>query len=133
MGELQERNLAAAETFYLAGPAATDEQRRVLFAEQFVWHVPGDTDLSGAYADEEYFTKMPQRMQPLDEWSIEVEHLAANEDLVISVGRVRGRRRDRTIDEVAGHVIRFDADSRIVEAWGWCADQARLDEFFAEP
>ena len=96
-----------------------------------MWHVPGDTDLSGPYEDDDYFTKMPARMQPLDEWSIDVDHLAANDDLVIAVGRVQGRRRGRTIDAVGGHVIRFDGDSRIVEAWGWCADQPALDAFFA--
>jgi ketosteroid isomerase-like protein len=50
MGERQQRNLAAAGAFYAAGPASTDEQRRAHFAEDFVWHVPGDTDLCGDYS-----------------------------------------------------------------------------------
>jgi ketosteroid isomerase-like protein len=131
VGEQQQRNLRAARVFYSAGPASTDEGRASMFAPGFVWHVPGDTDLSGAYSGQAYFTDMPARMQPLDEWSIDIEHLAANADLVVAVGRVRGRRLGRVIDAPAGHVLRFDDEARIVEAWGWCADQGALDAFFA--
>jgi ketosteroid isomerase-like protein len=131
VGEQQQRNIEAAHAFYSAGPASTDEGRASMFAPDFVWPVPGDTDLSGPYSGRAYFVAMPQRMQPLDEWSIDIEHLAANADLVVAVGRVRGRRLGRVIDAPAGHVLRFDNQARLVEAWGWCADQGALDAFFA--
>jgi SnoaL-like protein len=131
MGDVQQRNLAAARAFYDAGPAATDEERRAFFASYFIWHVPGDTDLSGPYTGEDYFTKMPARMQPLDQWDVEIQQLAANEDLVVAVGRLQGRRLGRSIGAVCGHVLRYDRDSHIAEAWGWCSDQQALDEFFA--
>ena len=70
-------------------------------------------------------------MQPLEDWSVDIEHFADNADLVVAVGRIRGRRLGRVIDAVGGHVFRFDSDSKVAEAWGWCADQDRLDEFFA--
>jgi hypothetical protein len=35
------------------------------------------------------------------------------------------------IDAVGGHVFRFDSESKVVEAWGWCAEQDQLDAFFA--
>ena len=132
MSAQQERNLAAARAFYEAGPSSTDEQRRAQFAPDFVWHVPGDTDLSGDYSGQAYFVDMPARMQPLEVWQISIETLAANQDLVVAVGRIRGRRHGQTLDVTGGHVLRFDHDARIVEAWGWCADQGRLDAFFAE-
>jgi ketosteroid isomerase-like protein len=132
MGDYQRRNLAATKAFYGAGPAATDQERREFFAPDFVWHVPGDTDLSGPYAGEAFFTEMPARMQPLDDWSVDIEHFAANEDLVVAVGRIRGRRLGRMIDAAGGHVFRFDSDSKVVEAWGWCAEQDKLDTLFAE-
>jgi ketosteroid isomerase-like protein len=131
MGDVQQRNLAAARAFYDTGPAASDEQRRAFFASGFTWHVPGDTDLSGPYVGEDFFTRMPARMQPLDQWDLEIHDLGANEDLVVAVGRVRGRRLGRSIEAVCGHVLRYDSDSRIVEAWGWCSDQRALAEFFA--
>jgi uncharacterized protein len=131
MGDRQQRNLAAVRAFYAGGPADTDEQRRAYFTDDFVWHVPGDTDLSGDYSGEAYFVDMPARMQPLEEWEVTIESLAANHDLVISVARIRGRRLGHGLDVSGGHVFRFDHDARIVEAWGWCADQAALDDFFA--
>ncbi len=133
MGDRQQRNLAAARAFYSAGPAADDAERRSFFAEDFVWHVPGDTDLSADYSGDGYFVDMPARMQPLDQFQVDVEHTAANRDLVVSVARITGRRRGRALDVTGGHVLRFDDDGRIVEAWGWCADQPALDAFFAEP
>jgi len=133
MGESQLRNLETARAFYAAGHASTDDERMAYFAKEFVWHVPGDTDLSGDYSGNAYFVEMPARMQPLEEWQFDIESLAANQDLVVCVGRVRGSRLGRTLDVVAGHVLRFDADARIVEAWGWCADQSALDIFFGQP
>ena len=97
-----------------------------------MWHVPGDTDLSGDYSGEAYFTDMPARMQPMDELVFDIESLAANGDLVVSVARIRGRRLGRTLDATGGHVLRFDPASRIVEAWGWCANQTDLDAFLAQ-
>ena len=96
-----------------------------------MWHLPGDTDSSGDYSGEAYFTDMPARM-PVDELLLDIESLAANRDLVVSVARIRGRRLGRTLDATGGHVLRFDPASRIVEAWGWCANQSDLDAFFAE-
>ncbi|KRF28209.1 hypothetical protein ASG91_06920 [Phycicoccus sp. Soil802] len=131
VGDSQRSNLAAARAFYAAGSAATDEERRRFFASDFVWHVPGDTDLSGDYSQDAYFTDMPARMQPLEEWQIAVESLAANQEIVVSVCRIQGRRLGRALDTTGGHVLRFDHDARIVEAWGWCADQEEVDAFFA--
>ncbi|MET0829587.1 MAG: nuclear transport factor 2 family protein [Microbacterium sp.] len=133
MGAVQERNLAAARAFYGAGASADDAERRAFFADDFTWHVPGDTDLSVDYSGEAYFVTMPARMAPLDEFDVRIESLAANRELVIAVARIRGLRRGRRLDVVGGHVLRFSEDARIVEAWGWCADQQALDAFFAEP
>lgn len=64
MAERQQRNVLAARAFYDAGPTSSDGQRRAYFAETFVWHVPGDTDLSGPYSGQAYFVDMPARMHP---------------------------------------------------------------------
>jgi SnoaL-like domain len=131
VGAVQDRNVEAVTAFYASGPAATDEERRSFFASDFIWHVPGDNPVSGPYGPGDYFDVMPARMLPLDDFSIEPESFAANADLVITVCRLSGHRFGRTIDAVGGHVFRFDAASKIAEAWGWCADQSALDAFFA--
>jgi len=96
-----------------------------------VWHVPGDTDLSGDDTGDDYSERMPARLAPLDSFSIDIEHVGASQDLVVAEERIRGSRLGRVLDVRCGHVFRLDQDSRIVEGWGWCDDQAALDAFFA--
>ena len=91
--------------------------------------MPGDTDLSGDYSGDAYFTEMPARMQPLDELAFHIESLAANDDLVVSVAKIQGRRLERTLDTTGGHILRFDADSRIIEAWGGARTKRALTPF----
>ena len=125
------RNIATIREFYAAGPAADDADRVPFFAPDVVWHVPGNNPVSGPYRGPEAIrTKMAARMALLDEWTIDVLDVMGNEDLVIGVVQIRGRRRGRTIDTRGGHVFRFDAQGRVAEAWGFTAQQDELDDFF---
>ena len=67
-GNFSSETSRVAEAAYSAGI----KKRRAFFAASFVWHVPGDTNLAGPYAGGAYFTEMPARMQPLDEWAVDV-------------------------------------------------------------
>src|SRR4030095_4569546 len=89
-----------------------------------VWHVPGDNPVSGEYRGEDYFTRMPQRMAPLDEWRFTVTDVWTNEkDLAALVAfHLTGVRRGGTIDMDGHHLIRLDAAGRIVEGWGFAAN-----------
>ena len=51
-------------------------------------------------------------------------------DHVVATARLTGERRRIKVRMHCAHVFRLDGDSRIVEAWGFVADQAALDEFF---
>jgi hypothetical protein len=73
---------------------------------------------------------MGERMQPLDEWSIEPRQVMGNRDLVMTVVEIRGARHGRRVTGVGGHVFRFNDDGQIVEAWGFIDDQAAADEMF---
>jgi ketosteroid isomerase-like protein len=126
-----QRQIETVRRFYAAGPSADDSERRGFFAEDAVWHVPGDNPVSGAYRGVDAIANdMVRRMQPLDGWRIEPRDIMANEDLVVATVRLTGERRGMTIDTPGAHVFRFDEEGRIVEAWGFTADQARLDAFF---
>jgi ketosteroid isomerase-like protein len=52
---------------------------RAVFSPEIIWHVPGDNPVSGIYRGDEYFDIMPQRMAPLDEWTIVVRDILTNE------------------------------------------------------
>jgi ketosteroid isomerase-like protein len=121
-------NIQTVRRFYDAGPA-DDDQRRLAFASpDVVWHVPGENRISGRYAGHEaVFGTMPGSMAPLDQWTVDVIDLMGNADLVVARVHVRGRRLGRSVDTFGAHVFRLDDEARIVEAWGFTADQAALD------
>lgn len=126
-----ERNIETVRRFYGAGPADDDADRVSFFADSAVWHVPGANPVSGPYVGIDAITgTMPGRMGPLDRWEIELLDVMGNEDLVVATIRVSGLRRGVSIETPGAHVFRFDQSGRIVEAWGFTQDQARLDDFF---
>ena len=101
------------------------------FAPGVVWHVPGNNPVSGSYRGPEAIrTEMAARMAPLDEWTLDVLDVMGNDDLVVGIVQLRGRRHGRRIDTREGHVFRFDAQGRVAEAWGFTAERDDLDEFF---
>jgi hypothetical protein len=95
--------------------------------------VPGDNPVSGTYRGEEYFTTMPDRMGPLDEWTIEVTDVLTNEKdrAALVAFHLVGSRRGRSVDLNGNHVVRLDESGRIVEGWGFTGDQDALDAFFS--
>ena len=124
-------NLAAVRAFYGAGPADDDRDRHSYADPGIVWHVPGANRVSGRYEGrEEVFERMPALMQPLDEWSIDLEALFANDDLVVATVSIAARRKEHRVECGGAHVFRLDPDARITEAWGFVADQEGLDRLF---
>ena len=124
-------NIETVRSFYGAGPSADDSDRYPFADPGIVWHVPGDNHVSGRYAGvDEVFEHMPAKMQPLDEWDVELVDLFGNVDLVMATVNIRGRRGDVAVDCTGGHVFRLDDNAKIVEAWGFVRDQAELDRLF---
>ena len=84
--------------------------------------------MSGSYhGAEQVFDAMPALMQPLDHWEVDVIEVMGNRDLVVATVEVRGTRYGRSVATHGAHVFRLDTAGRIVEAWGFAADQADLD------
>jgi ketosteroid isomerase-like protein len=126
------RNVETVWRFYRSGPADDDSGRVSMFARDAVWHVPGENPVAGDYRGVDAITQViVSRMQPLTRWEIEPHAVMANRDLVMASVRLRGERYGRAIACRGGHVFRFDPEGRIVEAWGFVDDQARLDEILA--
>lgn len=127
-------NIETVRRFYAAGPPEDDRERAAFAAAGVVWHVPGANPVSGEYrGGAAVFEELGQRMQPLDEWAIEVEQVMGNVDLVVGTVRVRARRGDTSVETKGAHVFRFDAAGRLLEAWGFTDDQVGLDAVFAAP
>lgn len=69
-------------------------------------------------------------MSPFDAWKAEVIDVVGNVDHVVATARLTGERRGIKVRMHGARVFRLDGDFRIVEAWGFVADQAALDELF---
>jgi ketosteroid isomerase-like protein len=119
---------------YQAFAAGDRQAYRSACAEDFVWHVPGDNPVSGAYRGlDEYFGAVPALMAPLTEWRIEPRRVMVNErDRTVLVSfRVHGLRRGVGVDMNGFHVIRLDEEGLIREGWDFAEDQDALDAFFS--
>lgn len=112
-------------------PADGVPDSRAMFSRDIVWHVPGSNPVSGLYRGEDYFTLMPQRMAPLDEWRFSVKSIMVNrmDRAALVQFHVVGKRRGRTIDQDGAHMVRLDAGGRVIEGWGFAEDQPSLDAF----
>lgn len=108
-----------------------DEAERRNIAQDIVWHVPGHNPVSGEYRGfDEYTQLMPARMAPLSRWDFTLEDIMVNGNYVMTTFRVQGERKGKTIDIRGGHLMRLNADGKVVEGWGFTNEQDALDDFF---
>jgi ketosteroid isomerase-like protein len=124
---------ARVRRMYEAFARGDADAYRASFADDVVWHVPGDNPVSGAYRGHDgYFGTMPERMAPLEEWAFTVTDVAVNEkdDAALVRFHLTGRRKGATVDMDGWHMVRLAPDGRIAEGWGFTSDQDSLDQFF---
>jgi uncharacterized protein len=126
-----ERRIRGVYDAFTSGDTQT---YRSAFADDIVWHVPGDNRVSGAFRGaDEYFGAMPALMEPLTEWRIEPRRVMVNErDRTVLVSfRMHGLRRGVGVDMNGFHVLKLDEEGLIREGWGFAEDQDSLDAFFS--
>ncbi len=124
-------NVDLVREFYRAGPSDDDASRSRFAVPEVVWHVPGDNPVSGRFVGyDQVFSGIGRRMQPLDEWTIEVREVMGNDDMVCSIVDLVAARGDRRVVCGGSHLFRFSSDGRIAEVWGFVGEQAALDELF---
>jgi ketosteroid isomerase-like protein len=122
------------QRMYAAFAAGDTDQYRTAFADDIVWHVPGDNPVSGAYrGHQEYFRTMVERMNPLDEWAITVKEILTNQNdsAALVAFHLSGSRKGKQVDMGGYHMIRLNEEGRIAEGWGFVEDQDVLDDFFS--
>ncbi|HYP41299.1 MAG TPA: nuclear transport factor 2 family protein [Chloroflexia bacterium] len=97
-----------------------------------VWHVPGHNPVSGDYHGfEEYTTLMPARMSPLTRWDFTLENVMVNGNYVMTTFHLQGERKGKAVDIKGGHLMRLTGEGKVIERWGFTADQDALDDFFS--
>jgi len=127
MTEHDKRNIAIVRLMYTG-----DETERANIAQDIIWHVPGHNPVSGTYRGfEEYTQLMPARMAPLTRWDFTLEAVMVNGNYVMTTLRLQGERKGKVIDIRGGHLMRLTDEGKVVEGWGFTANQDALDEFFS--
>ncbi len=127
MTEQDRRNIHNVRLMY-----AGDEAERANIARNIVWHVPGHNPVSGDYHGyREYTELMPSRMAPLDRWDFTLHEVMVNGSYVMATFYLEGERKGVSISIDGGHLMRLDAEGKIVEGWGFTDDQDVLDHFFS--
>jgi ketosteroid isomerase-like protein len=132
MGRRQpQERVKAMYTAFATGDA---DAYRASFTDEVVWHVPGNNPVSGNYrGPKEYFETMVQRMSPLENWTITVTDVLTNEqdNAALVAFHLSGSQKGKRVEMNGYHLVRLNAEAKIIEGWGFIKDQDALDEFFS--
>jgi len=111
---------------------ALEKVARHLCSEQTVWHIGGDSPLSGNYEGIAGVVRLFTGVAELSERPIVVETLdvIGNENLIAAYVHERGQRKGKTLDALEVHFHRVDADGKFLEFWDLPFDQNAVDEFW---
>lgn len=126
-------NVERARKGYAAFGEGDLETLQELFADDVVWHVPGDNLLSGDYKGQqevfELFGRLSEETQ--GSFRLEVHDILANDEHGVVLVRASGTRNGMSLDgDPQVHVFHM-TDGRITEFWNHPYDMALQDEFWS--
>jgi ketosteroid isomerase-like protein len=104
-----------------------------LFADDIVWHVPGDSPLSGDYKGKEevfgFFAKLGELSG--GSFRLDVHDVIGNDEHVVALVTASGSRPDgRSLEMRLAQTFHI-RNGKVVEFWGLAEDQAAGDAFWA--
>lgn len=109
-----QEKIARAREVYAALNSGDIEKGLELISESLVFHSPVFPQPIGKDA----LRAATQRiLDTTDEYSLEPHDILANDDHVVAVLMVHGRRGDRVLNERGVHVIHIDGEGKISELW----------------
>ena len=102
-----------------------------MMADDVVWHVAGQSRVSGEYTGRAMVLDYHRRLGELSggTFGLEDEDLLDSATRAVSLCRVWGRRDDKALDADYCEVVRI-ADGRIAEGWSFAFDQYAFDFFW---
>ncbi len=102
------------------------------FTDDVVWHVPGNSPLSGDYRGKDEVLGFFARSMELTGGTlrIEVHDVLANDEHGVALTRVTAEREGRSLDSLNAHVVHI-TDGMVSESWFHSQDQYADDEFWA--
>ena len=113
------------EAFAREDLAVLDE----IFADDIVYHVPGNNPFSGDYHGKASVFRL-FREDRRASFRSEIHDVLANDRHAVALTSVHGTRGDRVLEDITVHVVHV-VGGKITEAWFFPGDQAASDEFWA--
>lgn len=103
-----------------------------LFADDIVWHFPGDNPLAGDYKGRDNVLAFFGRSVELTGGTlrVEVHDIVANDEHGVALTRTTAQRGGKSLDDKAVQVFHI-RDGKAVESWSHPGDQAANDEFWS--
>ncbi len=103
-----------------------------LFAEDVVWHVPGNSQISGEHRGRDavfgVFAKVGQLTG--GSFKIELHDVLANDEHAVSLTRGRASREGKQLEAVECTVYHIKG-GKVTEFWSFPEDQRVTDEFWS--
>jgi ketosteroid isomerase-like protein len=103
-----------------------------LFADDIVWHFPGNNPLAGDYKGRDnvlaFFGKSVE--QAGGTLRVEVHDILANDEHGVALTRSTAQRGGKSLDDLGVQVFHV-RDGKAVESWSHPGNQAAIDEFWS--
>lgn len=105
---------------------------RDLMAPDCVWHVGGDSPLSGDYEGTDeilgFFGRIAQESGGT--FNTEAHDILANDEHGVALTETTAERNGKRLVQRSVHVVHFD-DGKLSESWFFSEDQAAVDDFWS--
>ena len=100
-------------------------------AEDVLWHVQGDSVLSGDYKGHQEVLGLFGRLAQESEgtFKIDVHDLLANDEHGVALVQMQAEREGKTLDQRIVHVFHLE-DGKVTEFWGFPEDSEEVTNFY---
>jgi ketosteroid isomerase-like protein len=104
-----------------------------LFAPDILWHVPGDTPISGDYKGiDEVLGFFGTLMQETGgTFKLEIHDILANDKRAAILAHQYSTRNGKTLDTDVVHVMSINPEGKTTEFWGYVQDSKPIEEFWS--
>ncbi len=103
-----------------------------LFAADCVWHVPGDSQISGEHRGREAVFAAFAKTVELSggSFKIELHDVLANDEHAVALTRATGSRQGKQLSSLDADVYHM-SNGKVTEFWSFAEDQRLTDEFWS--
>lgn len=102
------------------------------FADDLVWHTPGNNPLAGDLKGKEAVFELFAKQMEITGGTlrIEVHDVLANDEHGVALVRVTGERDGKRLEDKQAHVFHLEGE-KVIEFWGHPGDLYAIDDFLS--